>query len=198
MQNRYMLMGLCYVTLCYVRSLETGLCAVRQNATRKTSCTNSCRQHHELGGELNSPGSLLCARSTFCSTGLCSTRRGPSRSSSRTRSSASSSRGLHVLDNESCCSSTVSSVSEMRCQNDSLSRTDQVSCVADDLSVTSSDLANRLAVVWVTEDDSAVDEGCVLCGKHACGIVNELTTLTIMILASIHLVDGERLTSNQP
>jgi hypothetical protein len=50
--------------------------------------------------------------------------------------------------------------------------------MANDHGVARCDLSDRLAVVWVAEDDRAVDESGVLRGKHVRGIVHELTTLT--------------------
>jgi hypothetical protein len=62
-------------------------------------------------------------------------------------------------------------------EDNSLSRTNQVAGVADDHGVRSSNLSNGLAVVWVTEDDCAVDERGVCWRKHVCSVVYQLTTL---------------------
>jgi hypothetical protein len=136
-----------------------------------------------LGCELDRPRSLLLA---LCSRSTCGTRR---------------SRSLHVADNERRSISAVDSICQMRCQDNSGSRADQVAGMANHLGVGCRDFAHRLAVVWVTEDDSAVDESRVLRGKHVRGIVYELATLSGKKSVSYKQMiryDAKKHTSSQP
>jgi hypothetical protein len=66
----------------------------------------------------------------------------------------------------------------VRRQDDSLARTDKIASCADDLGVSGRDFTDRLAVVWVTKDDSAGHKGRVLGTKHICCVMNELSTLS--------------------
>ena len=88
---------------------------------------------------------------------------------------SSSACGRH---DECSCSICVTAVGQVRSKDNSLASTDQVAVVADDLGVGGANVADSLAVVWVTEDDCALDECRLVCGKHGSRVVDELSTLT--------------------
>jgi hypothetical protein len=133
---------------------------------------------NRLGREPDGASSLLSFARRLRCTSSCSASCGTSCGASCGR------RSFHVANDELRCSGAISSICQMWCQDNSLTGADQIPSVADDLCVTSSDFANWLAVVWVAEDDGAVDEGCVRCREHVRGVVYELTTLTVMIVSS--------------
>jgi hypothetical protein len=64
------------------------------------------------------------------------------------------------------------------CKNDTLTGADQVTVVTDNLGVGSADVADSIAVVRVTEDDSTLDEGRLVRRQHGGGVVDELASLT--------------------
>lgn len=72
----------------------------------------------------------------------------------------------------------ITTVGQVRRTDDTLTGTDQVTVVADDLSVGSTDVTYSIAVVWVTEDDGTLDERRLVCRQHGGRIVDELSTLT--------------------
>lgn len=67
----------------------------------------------------------------------------------------------------------------MRCKDDSLTGADQITGVADDFGAGGTNIANRLAVVWVTKDDGTLDECRLVGSKHRGSVVNELPSLTV-------------------
>ena len=68
----------------------------------------------------------------------------------------------------------------MRCKDDSLTGADQITGVSDNFGVGSTNIANRLAIVWVTEDDGTLDEFRLVGSKHRSSIVDELSSLTVI------------------
>lgn len=82
----------------------------------------------------------------------------------------------------------------MRCKDDGLAGADQVTVVADDFGVGSADISNGIAIVWVTKDDGALDEGRLIGGQHRSGVVNELASLTANFLAVSHTVGLQKRT----
>lgn len=87
----------------------------------------------------------------------------------------SSTRSRHDERGSSAC---IGTICQMRSKDDGLARTNQVTSVADDFGAGSIDATDRLSVVWVTEDDRALDERSLVCGQHRSCIVDELSTLT--------------------
>lgn len=76
--------------------------------------------------------------------------------------------------------------------------------MANDLCAGRGHLADSFAIVWVAEDDCTVDEGRVLRRELSGGVMDELTALTVALLATDDSkmpedadCDGER-TNNLP
>jgi hypothetical protein len=145
----------------------------RSQHSHATNYTTLATSQHRLGREADRTSNLL---------------RRPFRRSLRSGSSSSTSSGassLHVAHDELRCIRAITSVCQMWCQNDGLTRANQIAGMAHNLRVASSDFANRLAVVWVAEDNGAADKGRVLRREHVCSVVYELATLTVMEISTV-------------
>ena len=70
----------------------------------------------------------------------------------------------------------------MRGQDDGLACANEVAGGADDFCVCSSDAADGLAIVWVAEDDRAGHKSRVRGAEHRGAVVDELASLTVVIV----------------
>jgi len=70
----------------------------------------------------------------------------------------------------------------MRGQDDGLACANEVAGGADDFCVCSSDAADGLAIVWVAEDDRAGHKSRVCGAEHRGAVVDELASLTVVIV----------------
>lgn len=93
------------------------------------------------------------------------------------RSSGGSSASFRVLNNKVSSFVSVTSIAQVRRQNDGLARANEVAVGADDLLVL--DLGDGVRVVWVAKDDGRRDRGRGGGVQLLRSIVDELPSLTV-------------------